>query len=564
MKKLIALLLALVMVLGLAACGKKEAEPAATEAPEDGNNPLAVESTPVEEEPDPWSYQFTQYGNVRIKIVGAEATQNDWGEDLLRIFYDYTNTDDTANGHYPHTALNFLSITQDGKECITYDFQADDETALPEDLNHENYVQPGCTNRNTINILWDPNGGIVKVSCYIMIGGWMYNENDIKPFEFEIDPDNLMGAPEPFVLPAITDPTYTSGMSASGKYDYPLDSEISIDGIELTKDYDGKDVLRVKMTVTNNGDEALYPSLICKTELYQDGVSLPWVNATWDMDSDMVTDGDIAYEEDLEPGETVECSALFYPRNQNPVEAVIENVNAELCLGTRFDVKPLFEAAVAAEKAASDAAAAAAAAASAADKAIMAEMVGVWDRTNSWPDHITFNTDGTGVHDMTGDLFPFTYIVTDGVLYLTYDDGEETDYEISVSGNDLVLTNTFYQEEQTFVRAGAEEADAEEPEETQAPTEAAAPTLEELVIGTWQDQETEYKETFTFNKDGTGIYGFEEDGHWEYTFTYTLHDDYLEFTYDDDGSVGGFTVRIEGDVMYVTNAYVVDMPLIRK
>lgn len=560
MKKLIALLLALVMVLGLAACGKKEAEPAATEAPEDGNNPLAVESTPVEEEPDPWSYQFTQYGNVRIKIVGAEATQNDWGEDLLRIFYDYTNTDDTANGHYPHTALNFLSITQDGKECITYDFQADDETALPEDLNHENYVQPGCTNRNTINILWDPNGGIVKVSCYIMIGGWMYNENDIKPFEFEIDPDNLMGAPEPFVLPAITDPTYTSGMSASGKYDYPLDSEISIDGIELTKDYDGKDVLRVKMTVTNNGDEALYPSLICKTELYQDGVSLPWVNATWDMDSDMVTDGDIAYEEDLEPGETVECSALFYPRNQNPVEAVIENVNAELRLGARFDVKALLEAASAADQAAAEAA-------TAAEAAARKALVGTWlQRDSDWEDTYIFNADGSGIL-ISGPEYPFTYSVNGDILTLDYGDDDEEEFTISVDGDLLTMINMW--DEELLLDKQVEKAPEPEVVQTEAPetteaTEPAEPTLEELVIGTWQDQETEYKETFTFNKDGTGIYGFEEDGHWEYTFTYTLHDDYLEFTYDDDGSVGGFTVRIEGDVMYVTNTYVVDMPLIRK
>ena len=131
MKKLLALLLVLTMVFGLFACGKKDPaqQPDAPEAPE------ATEEVIPDDE---FTHTFTQYGNVRIKIVGAEATQNDWGEDLLRIFYDYTNTDDTANGHYPHTALNFLSITQDGKECMTYDFRADDETALPEDLNHEN------------------------------------------------------------------------------------------------------------------------------------------------------------------------------------------------------------------------------------------------------------------------------------------------------------------------------------------------------------------------------------------------------------------------------------------
>ena len=92
----------------------------------------------------------------------------------------------------------------------------------------------------------------------------------------------------------------------------------------------------------------------------------------------------------------------------------------------------------------------------------------------------------------------------------------------------------------------------------------AEPTLKELIIGTWEDQETEYKETFTFHEDGTGKYSCEDGGHWEYTFTYTWYDgDYLEFVYD-DGSVGGFTVRIEDDVMYVSNTAVVDMPLVRK
>ena len=550
MKKILALLLVLAMLLSMAACGKKED----TLETDDGNNPLAIDTTSVEgTEPDPWSYEFTQYGNVRIKIVGAEATRNDWGADLLRIFYDYTNTDDTANGHHPNTVLNFLSITQDGEECITYDFQADDETALPEDLNHENYVQPGCTNRNTINILWNPNGGVVKVSCYIMIGGWAYNKNDIKPFEFEIDPDNLMGAPEPFVLPAITNPTYTSGMSASGKYDFPLDSEISINDIELTKDYDGRDVIRVNLTVTNNGEEELTPAMMCLLELYQDGVSLPWVNATWDMDSDVVTDGDIAYEEDLYPGETVECSALFYPRNQNPVEAVIENVNAELRLGARFDVKALYEAAAVGGNTNTNAAVNA------------SELVGTWlQRDSAWDNTFTFNADGTGML-ISGFEYSFTYTVSGDTLTLTYGPGDDEDFTFSVDG-DLLTMVDIWDEQLLLDKQTAEAPETTvpktEPAETTAPAEL---TLKELIIGTWEDQETEYKETFTFNADGTGKYSFEDNGHWEYTFTYEWFDgDYVEFTYDDDGSVGGFTVRIEGDTLYVSNTTVADMPLVRK
>ena len=391
----------------------------------------------------------------------------------------------------------------------------------------------------------------MKVSCYIMIGGWMYNENDIKLFEFEIDPDNLMGAPEPFVLPAITDPTYTSGMSASGKYDYPLDSEISIDGIELTKDYDGKDVLRVKMTVTNNGDEALYPSLICKTELYQDGVSLPWVNATWDMDSDMVTDGDIAYEEDLYPGETVECSALFYPRNQNPVEAVIENVNAELRLGARFDVKALLEAAAAAEQAANEAA-------SAAEAAARKALVGTWlQRDSDWNDTYIFNDDGTGLL-ISGPEYPFTYSVNGDILTLDYGDGDEEEFTFSVDGTLLTMID-MWDEELLLDRTESVETEpttettsepATEPEETTEPENQIV--LADALIGTWVNES--YGETYVFNADGTGYQIYEGV---TYEYTYTIDDDYVEIAYADYDS-DAFNVEIYDGQLIIAGYYVYD------
>lgn len=450
MKKTIALLLVLVMALPLAAFGEKD--PGA-DKPETSVSSAAAEPTA---EDAALTHTFTQYGNARIKIVGAEAASNDSGEDLLRIYYDYTNTDDTANGHTPGLVLNFLSITQDGEKCKTYDFRNDDENAVTEDLNTTLDVQPGCTNRNTINIRWNPNGGVVKVSCFVMVGSWMYSENNVEPFEFEIDPSALMGAPEPFELPTITTPTYTSSMSASGELDFPEDSEASINGIELTKDRDGRDLIRVNLTVTNKGEEERTAARMAGVTLYQDGVSLHYAIYFDVADEDVRADNEAYNVNAVSPGDTVKCCALFYPRTKSPVEAVIENPNSKLCLGACFDLQSLYDAAEAAAEAEAAAAAAAAEAASAADKALMEEMIGSWDRTDDWPDHITFNEDLTGVHDMIVDLYPFTYIVTDGVLYLTYEDGTEAEYGVSVNRNDMVLTDTIFDEEQPFVRAGTD------------------------------------------------------------------------------------------------------------
>lgn len=560
MKKLFAIVLAAVMLLTLAACGSDK--PVETKP---------QESTPVQTGPDAagevvaddaLTHTFTQYGNARIKIVGAEFVKNDYDEDILRIYYEYTNTStgDKARGHYPNTAVDFLSVTQDGNDCQKAPFTGYDEATIPEDLNSDLYVQPGHTMRNTMCFRCDPNGGPVKVSCYAMVGSWVYEADSIEPFEFEVDPANLMGVPAPFELPAIADPTYTSGMAASGVYGFD-ENEISINGVELTKDDEGVDVVRVKLTVTNNGEESMSPALICDLELYQDGIGLPYPT-TWDMAEPSAEDE--AYETELEPGETVECNALYYLRNQNPVEAVIESPNTDTRLGARFDVKALFEAAGAAEQAAADAA-------NAADAAARKALVGTWlQRDSDWDDTYIFNADGTGLL-ISGPEYPFTYAVSGDTLTITYDPEDVEEYTFSVDGALLTMINLWDEEllldKQAEAVSDPEVGQTETAEATEATeaTEPAEPTLKELIIGTWEDQETEYKETFTFNEDGTGMYSCEDNGHWEYTFTYAWYDgDYLEFIYDDDGSVGGFTVRIEGDVMYLTNTAVTDMPLVRK
>ena len=188
------------------------------------------------------------------------------------------------------------------------------------------------------------------------------------------------------------------------------------------------------------------------------------------------------------------------------------------------------------------------------------KLLGTWlQRDSDWEDTYIFNADGSGLL-ISGPEYPFTYSVSGDTLTLDYGDDDIEEFTISVSGDLLTMIDKWGEEllldKQKETEPETDPADATEP---------AEPTLKELIIGTWEDQETEYKETFTFNADGTGKYSFEDNGHWEYTFTYEWFDgDYVEFTYDDDGSVGGFTVRIEGDTLYVSNTAVADMPLVRK
>lgn len=529
MKKLFASLLALAMLLFMAACGGKK------EAPDPTNDTASgAQNEPAVELP---SFTFTQYGNAKITIVGAEFIKNDWDEDVLRIYYDYTNTSNSACNQYPSVALDFMSITQDGEERDRVWFGTTDDCAIPEDLHSDCPTQPGCTSRQTMLIECDPNGGIVEVSCYIMIGNWVYEEESVECFTFQIDPKDLMGAPAPLVMPAITNPTYALGLPTSGTNDYPIASEMSIDGWELTKGDEGEDVLRVKLTVTNNSDEAWPPSIITNgVEAYQDGLGLQWFS-NWDLEES--TDEDDAYGEDLNPGETVRCNALFLIRNDSPVEVVIEDLDSELRLGMICDVKAEMEAIQAALEAQQQAS-------NAANAEAIKALIGYWDRTDSWPDHLTFNADGTGIHDMTGDEYAFTFTLENNVLHLYYDDGDEAEYTISWDGGTLLLNDGF-DRIQTFEKGdeSAAQTGTSESDKTTAATADPDIDLADELIGVWVSDAD--GETYVFNKDGTGYQIYEGV---TYGYTYEIDDDYVEIFYD-DGSSDSFYIAIDGDTLTI-------------
>ncbi|MBQ4550618.1 MAG: DUF5067 domain-containing protein [Oscillospiraceae bacterium] len=423
MKRLLALLMAAVMLLSLAACSTNRKDRSFRDDDEDED--------PRQDLP---YYEFDQFGEARITVVGAEFAEDDYGDSFLRVYYDYDNTSDTAVGATPYYAMHYGQITQDGEELEVFELSEDDECAIPEDLLGECSILPGCTSRNTILIYCDPDGGDITIPCYIMTGSWMYNPDDIEYFNIEIDPEDLMGAPEAWEMPTITDPEYAAGLPTSGKAE---DHEASINGWELTVDDDGNTVLRVKLTITNNGDQGWPPVMIQPVEAYQDGLSLIWSDA-WYLEE--CTEEDEAFDEELAPGETVDCNALFVLRNDSPVEVVAEQSGDDLRLGIICDVKAELEAQAAQEEAQQQASAEA-----------LKALVGTWDRTDGWDDQLIFNADGTGIHDMTGDKYPFRCTLEGDLLTLNYDDGDVSEFYVKLEGDQLTLTDD-WDDSQIFAR----------------------------------------------------------------------------------------------------------------
>lgn len=326
MKRLLALLLAAILVLSLAACGSKE--PTKKDDEDDKENAEVQDDAP--------SFTFSKFGKVKVILRGAEFAKDDDDEDFLRVYIDYVNLDKTAAGHSRGSVLE-MEITQNGEELDDDQFSTFDDCSIPEDMNYDRQVQPGIPLRNTILIYCSPEDGPVDIAMTAMVGSWMYNEEDLEWFKFQLDPEDLPEAPKPFEIKPIADPTYakdlpTSGTSTSGGNPFT----VSLNGYELTS-YDGEPALRVKMTYTHQDDWDMSPYTALPIYVYQDGISLDQVD-TWYLD-DEVTAEDEAFETDVTKGDTVDCNAIFLLRGDSPAEVVIEQTLDDLRVGMTCNVK---------------------------------------------------------------------------------------------------------------------------------------------------------------------------------------------------------------------------------
>ena len=333
MKKFLTVLLMLVLVLALVACGgSKDPE---NNNEEETKNVNGNETLDNEEEDDELSFTFTKFGKAKITIKGAELKKDEDDEDFIRVYYDYLNMGEYAVGTDASSALT-VEVKQGEEEIDIDEFGENDEDHVQEDLFYYSCMYPGTTLRNTMIIYCDPEGGPVEVACHVMIGSWMYNEEDVEWFKFTLDPKNLTAPKDTYEIKPIENPTYTKDMPKSGTSTTVSNPyTLSLNGYELTT-CDDKPAIRVKMTYTHQHDWEMSPYTAVLINAYQDGIALEQATA-WDIDEP--TDEDEAYEEDVKKGDTVECNALFILRGDNPVEVVVEQPLDDTHIGMLCTVK---------------------------------------------------------------------------------------------------------------------------------------------------------------------------------------------------------------------------------
>lgn len=309
-KSALAILMALLMVFSLAACGEKE--PAVDD---DGN-------TAKTDKVEGFKETTIELDECTIVVLGAEEITDYDEKAAIRVWFDVTNTSDETcytNYNYEFTA------TQDGYELT--ETSAYYEIAVDAADTSSLEIRPGVTVRTCEEYNFKEDGGTIVV-------GFNNYYSEEEPVTINFDPKNLPGAPkEEFVIEKVADPQWVKDLKAEGVYEaYDVKYDIKIEKCEFVEGYEGEKLIRVYYDFKNNSEEAESFSSNITHSAFQDGIELPI-----SYPKEKVAEDD-NYTVEVEPGKSIKLAYSYELRGDSPVEIDLRDFNGT-GVGTVFEVK---------------------------------------------------------------------------------------------------------------------------------------------------------------------------------------------------------------------------------
>lgn len=306
----LAILMALLMVLSLAACGDEKSA---------DNKGSDITKTDKAED---FKETTIELDDCTINVLGAEKIVDSEEKPAIRVWFDITNTSDETT----YTDYNFeFSATQDGYE-LTETYAGYENSVEAADAGLLN-IRPGVTIRVCEEYNFKEDGGLIVI-------GFKNYFSDEEPVTIELDPKNLPGAPKnEFIPEKIADPQWVKDLKAEGTYEaYDVKYDIKIEKCEFTEDYDGKKLIRVYYDFKNNSAEEESFGMTILHSAFQDGIELEMSYAAEEVAEDE------NYAVEVEPSKSIKVACCYELRSDSPVEIELRDLNGT-GIGTVYEVK---------------------------------------------------------------------------------------------------------------------------------------------------------------------------------------------------------------------------------
>ena len=319
MKRLLALMLALVMVFALAACGNNGGEEPSNGG--EGTSTDAPKDTSLAK--GEWS---NKSGAFAVALMGAELFTDEDGAKAIRVYYDFTNKESSYTTCFA-AEKDEVTLTQNGAEID--DTRAVYGEDVAEVENHTKNIRPGVTIRCIGEYALAEETG--KVAFELTA-----KNQDAPVITYEFDLAALPGAPEALAVKAIEAPDFNNGWPESGQiahyysgqgmHNFAIKNAEFVDGTKETK------LIRVFFEFTNNTDDDTDLFDAIDLRVFQDGIQLE------EGQSAQLCDTDLAFSKDVAPGETVTVSNVYILTSDSPVEVEANDIWNDSGVAKQFKV----------------------------------------------------------------------------------------------------------------------------------------------------------------------------------------------------------------------------------